>query len=54
MRPLPTERPSDERLKSDAPKGTPLPDSRDEQPPVIRRAEVVAFALVGLLIICVG
>jgi len=54
VRPLPTERPSDERLKSDAPKGTPLPDSRDEQPPVIRRAEVVAFALVGLLIICVG
>jgi len=33
--------------------GTPLPDSKSEQPPVIRRAEVVAFALVGLLIISV-
>jgi predicted PurR-regulated permease PerM len=30
-----------------------LPDSSVEQPPVIRRAEVVAFALVGLLLICV-
>jgi predicted PurR-regulated permease PerM len=30
-----------------------LPDSRSEQPPVIRRAEVVAFALVALLVICV-
>jgi predicted PurR-regulated permease PerM len=33
--------------------GTPLPDSKAEQPPVIRRAEVVAFALVALLVICV-
>src|SRR5262249_11515998 len=33
--------------------GTPLPDSASEQPPVIRRAEVVAFALVALLVICV-
>ena len=33
--------------------GTPLPDSKSELPPVIRRAEVVAFALVALLIICV-
>ena len=33
--------------------GTPLPDSPDDQPPVIRRAEVVAFALVALLAICV-
>jgi predicted PurR-regulated permease PerM len=33
--------------------GSPLPDSPVEQPPVIRRAEVVAFALVGLLLICV-
>jgi predicted PurR-regulated permease PerM len=31
--------------------GTPLPDSKDEQPPLIRRTEVVAFALVGLLIV---
>jgi predicted PurR-regulated permease PerM len=33
--------------------GTPLPDSKTEQPPLIRRAEVVAFALVSLLVICV-
>jgi predicted PurR-regulated permease PerM len=33
--------------------GTPVPDSKAEQPPVIRRAEVVAFALVALLAIAV-
>jgi predicted PurR-regulated permease PerM len=33
--------------------GTPLPEARSEQPPVIRRAEVVAFALVALLIISI-
>jgi predicted PurR-regulated permease PerM len=33
--------------------GTPLPDSKAEQPPLIRRAEAVAFALVALLLICV-
>ena len=33
--------------------GTPLPESKSELPPVIRRAEVVALALVGLLVICV-
>jgi predicted PurR-regulated permease PerM len=33
--------------------GAPLPDSSNEQPPIIRRAEVVALALVGLLIISV-
>lgn len=33
--------------------GKPLPESKNDQPPVIRRAEVVAFALVALLIICV-
>jgi predicted PurR-regulated permease PerM len=33
--------------------GTPLPDSKLDQPPVIRRAEVVAFALVALLIIAI-
>ncbi|WMT74152.1 AI-2E family transporter [Bradyrhizobium sp. Ash2021] len=48
MRVLPSE-----RLLSNAPQGTPVPDSKDEQPPVIRRAEVVAFALVALLIISV-
>jgi predicted PurR-regulated permease PerM len=30
-----------------------MPESRGELPPVIRRAEVVAFALVALLVICV-
>src|SRR3984893_1398464 len=48
VRVLPTE-----RLLSTAPEGAPLPDSQSEAPPVIRRAEVVAFALVGLLVICV-
>jgi predicted PurR-regulated permease PerM len=33
--------------------GTPLPDSKTDQPPVIRRAEVVAFALVALLVIAI-
>ena len=42
-----------ERLKSNAPEGTPLPGSKAELPPVIRRAEVVAFSLVSLLVICV-
>jgi predicted PurR-regulated permease PerM len=35
------------------PVGTPVPDSDAELPPVIRRAEVVAFALVSLLVITV-
>jgi predicted PurR-regulated permease PerM len=42
-----------ERALPNEPVGTPLPDSKSELPPVIRRAEVVAFALVALLIICV-
>jgi predicted PurR-regulated permease PerM len=33
--------------------GAPLPEAKAELPPVIRRAEVVAFALVALLIICI-
>jgi predicted PurR-regulated permease PerM len=33
--------------------GTPVPDSKADQPPVIRRAEVVAFALVSLLVIAI-
>jgi predicted PurR-regulated permease PerM len=33
--------------------GAPVPDSKSELPPVIRRTEVVAIALVGLLIICI-
>src|SRR4051794_26928541 len=40
-----------ERLPSGAPASAAVPDSPSEVPPVIRRAEVVAFALVGLLII---
>ena len=45
-KPLPSER----QL---AHEGTPVPDSKAELPPVIRRTEVVAIALVGLLIICI-
>jgi predicted PurR-regulated permease PerM len=41
------------RVLPNEPVGTPLPDSKAELPPVIRRAEVVAFALVALLIICI-
>ncbi len=52
MRVLPNERGPHERGPNEA-GGTPLPDSKTELPPVIRRAEVVAFALVSLLIICV-
>jgi predicted PurR-regulated permease PerM len=33
--------------------GTPVADSRTESPPVIRRTEAVAIALVGLLVICI-
>jgi predicted PurR-regulated permease PerM len=43
--------PNDRALHKEA--GTPLPDAKAELPPVIRRAEVVAFALVALLVICV-
>jgi predicted PurR-regulated permease PerM len=52
LRVLPNERGPNERGSNEA-GGTPLPDSKSEQPPVIRRAEVVAFALVALLVICV-
>jgi predicted PurR-regulated permease PerM len=48
LRVLPTE-----RALPNAPAGTPLPDNKAELPPVIRRAEVVAFALVALLIIAI-
>lgn len=40
-----------ERLISGSSEGTPLPESRSELPPVIRRTEFVAFALAGLLLI---
>jgi predicted PurR-regulated permease PerM len=58
LRTLPNERanerglPGERGLPSEPP-GTPLPDSKTEQPPVVRRAEVVAFALVALLVICI-
>jgi predicted PurR-regulated permease PerM len=42
-----------ERLLPETAAGSPVPDSPDEQPPVIRRAEVVAFALAALLVIAV-
>ena len=42
-----------ERVLSSEPGGAPVPDSKVELPPVIRRTEVVAFALVALLIIAV-
>ena len=49
MRVLPSE-----RSLSTAPEGAPLPDGESETPFALRRrAELVAFALVGLLIICV-
>ena len=43
----------DDRGLANEPAGKPVPDSKGELPPVIRRAEVVAFALVALLVICV-
>jgi predicted PurR-regulated permease PerM len=42
-----------ERGPANEPAGTPVPDGKTELPPVVRRAEVVAFALVALLVICV-
>jgi predicted PurR-regulated permease PerM len=55
VRVLPGERvlPNAQNTPQNRPSGAPLPESPTEQPPVIRRAEVVAFALVALLIICV-
>ena len=41
-----------ERLLPDA-EGTPLPDSKTDLPPVIRRTEFVAFALAGLFVIAI-
>jgi predicted PurR-regulated permease PerM len=42
-----------ERAPPGASAGTPLPDSKADPPPVIRRADVVAFVLVALLVISV-
>ncbi len=55
-KPLPGDRQkiaANDRQPVVAQEGVPLPDSKAETPPVIRRAEVVAFALVALLIICI-
>jgi predicted PurR-regulated permease PerM len=41
------------RVLPDRPVGTPPPDSKNKLPSVISRAEIGAFALVALLIICV-
>jgi predicted PurR-regulated permease PerM len=42
-----------ERQLPNGHEGTPVPDSKAELPPVIRRTEVVAICLVGLLLICI-
>ena len=42
-----------EDLLGNAPEGTPVPDSKIELPPVVSRAETVAFALLALLVIVV-
>jgi predicted PurR-regulated permease PerM len=42
-----------ERQLPNGHEGTPVPDSKLESPPVIRRTEVVAICLVGLLLICI-
>ena len=41
------------RIPPDEPTGTPLPDRKGEPSSVVRRADVIAFALVALLVICV-
>lgn len=52
---MPHDTPPGTRLRAAAvdAAGTPIPDSDVSQPPIIRRAEVVAIALVGLLTISV-
>jgi len=62
-KPLPSERSSNKsppgernpstNQSSNNQEGAPVPASPDEQPPLIRRAELVAFALVSLLIITI-
>ena len=42
-----------ERQLPNGHEGTPVPDAKAELPPVIRRTELVAFALISILIICV-
>ncbi|MCP3473805.1 AI-2E family transporter [Bradyrhizobium sp. CCGUVB1N3] len=53
MRVHPSERLPSERLLANDREGAPLPDSKSDLPPVIRRTEFVAFALAGLLLIAV-
>ncbi|MBR0758344.1 AI-2E family transporter [Bradyrhizobium jicamae] len=53
MRVLPSERVMASATQGTGNQGTPVPDSKLELPPVISRAEVVAFALVCLLVIVV-
>jgi predicted PurR-regulated permease PerM len=42
-----------QRAPTEESEGRPLPDSKSELPPIIRRADIVAFALVGLLVISI-
>ncbi len=53
VRALPDTKPGASSKVAPAKTGTPIPDSNAELPPVIRRAEVVAFTLVSLLVITV-
>ena len=48
VRALPSERPPSQTAE-----GVPFPDSKTELPPVIRRADVVALALVALLLVTI-
>ena len=50
--PTPKHLPSERQLPHEG-QGTPVLDSKFELPPVIRRQEVVAICLVGLLVICI-
>lgn len=53
IKPSPAKAASGDRHSVIASEGTPVPDGRGELPPLIRRTEVVSFALVGLLAIAV-
>jgi predicted PurR-regulated permease PerM len=44
---------SGERVLSNGAQGTPAPEGRAELPPVIRRTELVALSLIGLLVIAI-
>jgi predicted PurR-regulated permease PerM len=53
VRVLPNERslPGEHPAPKEHPNGTPVPDSKPKLPPIVRREEVIAIALAGLLII---